>query len=98
MHPDFQRLMQDATRLVRGGDLKAATAAIQSALGGTDRTPAAEPDPAAAPGNLVIDVEAREVGAPAAPQAAPEADMADVGGEGTFHSGRSGDARAQRDY
>jgi poly(hydroxyalkanoate) depolymerase family esterase len=100
MYPDFQRLMQDATRLVRGGDLKAATAAIQSALNGADHMRAAEPNPAAGPGKLVIDVEAREVGTPAAAQQAPEAaDMAGAGaGEGTFLSGRSGDARAQRDY
>ncbi|MEO5670502.1 MAG: PHB depolymerase family esterase, partial [Ramlibacter sp.] len=39
MNPIFQRLMQSATRLVRGGDVKAATAAIQAALAGNDHDP-----------------------------------------------------------
>src|SRR4051812_18033708 len=66
MHQEFQRLMQDATRLVRAGDLHAATAAIQAALQG---------DASAAPAaptrhdDMVIDVEAREVGAPRLPRA-----------------------------
>ena len=34
MNPTFQRLMADATRLTRSGDLQAATAAIQAALRG----------------------------------------------------------------
>ena len=34
MNPDFQRLMTDAARLTRAGDLQAATAAIQAALRG----------------------------------------------------------------
>ena len=58
MHPDFARLMQDATRLTREGDLSSATAAIQAALGA-----GAEP---AAQGE-VIDVEARVVPDDAAP-------------------------------
>ncbi|MEJ6022045.1 extracellular catalytic domain type 1 short-chain-length polyhydroxyalkanoate depolymerase [Ramlibacter sp. PS4R-6] len=55
MNAEFQRLMQDATRLTQSGDLAAATAAIQAAL-------AREPDGSAgdAAGD-VIDVEAREV-------------------------------------
>ena len=63
MHPDFQRLMNDATRLVRGGDLQAATAAIQAALHGqpAGAAPAAR-EPAA--NDMVIDVDAREVDAP----------------------------------
>jgi poly(hydroxyalkanoate) depolymerase family esterase len=65
---DFQHFMSEATRLTRTGDLMGATAAIQSALGGGAREPAAA---AAAPADLLeaIDVEAREVPlAVAAPQ------------------------------
>jgi poly(hydroxyalkanoate) depolymerase family esterase len=39
MTPEFQRLMDEATRLTRSGDLHAATAAIQSAFG-MSRSPA----------------------------------------------------------
>ena len=64
MHPDFQRLMQDATRLVRTGDLQAATATIQAALhGGAAQVSPATAMPAS-PGDIVIDVEAREVRSP----------------------------------
>ena len=74
MNPRFQRLMHEATRLTRFGNLKAATAAIQSALA---RAPA-EPPPGAHEGD-VIDAEVRELpehpalapGTPVAPQAAP---------------------------
>jgi len=53
MNPAFERLMADATRLTRAGDLRAATAAIQAALRGTAPHP---------PGDAsVIDVQAREV-------------------------------------
>jgi poly(hydroxyalkanoate) depolymerase family esterase len=61
MHPDFQHLLQEATRLTRKGELQAATRAIQQAL----RSPGG-PD---VDGD-VIDVEAREVpdaGHPALP-------------------------------
>jgi poly(hydroxyalkanoate) depolymerase family esterase len=59
---DFQKLMHEATRLTQSGDLRAATAAIHSALG-----MAGTPAPAAA-GNDgdVIDVAARELPAAAA--------------------------------
>lgn len=59
MHPDFQQLMSQATRLTRSGNLAAATAAIQAALMGASPTAAS-----AAPRYDeadVIDVEAREV-------------------------------------
>ena len=57
MNDAFERLMADATRLTRAGDLQAATAAIQTALGGSA---------APARGDTcdvidVIDIEAREV-------------------------------------
>ena len=59
MNNDFQNFMNEAARLTRSGDLQAATAAIQSALGG-----AAMVEPAAKGMNAVdtIDVESRELG------------------------------------
>lgn len=59
MHPEFQQLMSQATRLTRSGNLAAATAAIQAALLGVQPTAAS-----AAPRYDeadVIDVEAREI-------------------------------------
>lgn len=102
MHPQFQRLLQDATRLVRGGDLAAATASIQAALrGGSAGAPSAAPGEA----DVVIDVEARTV-LPAEAESfqapTPRADGERVDAPhpeaGRFLSGRAGDARAQRDY
>jgi poly(hydroxyalkanoate) depolymerase family esterase len=58
MTPEFHALMRDATRLTQSGDLMAATAAIQAALGGASAV--AERSGADAD-NDVIDVEAREV-------------------------------------
>jgi poly(hydroxyalkanoate) depolymerase family esterase len=82
MTPDFQRLMQDATRLTRTGDLQGATAAIQAALQGAARGES----PRELPGELpVIDVEAREI-----------ADAA--GGEEAFVPGRWGSGAQARDY
>ncbi len=63
MHNDFKHFMEEATRLTRSGDLQAATAAIQAALGGG--ASAARASDAA----VTIDVEAREVDAP---QAGPQ--------------------------
>ena len=99
MHPQFHRLMQDATRLVRAGDLRAATASIQAAL---HPQPLGDPAPDDNPAAPFIDVHAREVGSPSlqredAPQeqgtAAPSPQ-----GEGTFLAGRFADARTERDY
>ncbi len=84
MNESFQRLMAEATRLTRAGDLRAATAAIQAGLRG-----AAWP---ARDDACVIDVEAREVEtesefvAPAAPRA------------GQFISGSHTDAAGTREY
>jgi len=58
MTPLFQRLMRNATELTRRGNLKAATAAIQSALRGDAGT---RPDPEARQAPDTIDVAAREV-------------------------------------
>jgi len=81
LDPQFQRLMQEATRLTRGGDLQAATAAIQSALGGaaTHAGDAWSADGATILERMrdgmrdgVIDVEVREVGErPTPPVAEP---------------------------
>lgn len=71
MTPDFQRLMAEATRLMRSGSIGEATAAIQQALG---TTPAAGGSTTVASMRDadVIDVEARVVGETAAPpHAAP---------------------------
>lgn len=102
MNPRFQQLMQEATRLTRAGDLRAATAAIQAALRGG-------PVEARAPSNdadWVIDVEARVV-----PEAAihfPELEMPagielpkpprDPGVKGRFISGSYADGAGRRDY
>lgn len=56
MNDTFQRLMADATQLTRSGDLRAATAAIQAALGGTTAPARAMLDNTA-----VIEGEAREI-------------------------------------
>jgi poly(hydroxyalkanoate) depolymerase family esterase len=95
MHPDFQRLMQDATRLVRTGDLQAATAAIQAALQQPDGAPASPQPPSAR--DIVLDVVARAVPPDAAPQVA-RADEAAPTAPGSFVAGRFADGRMQRDY
>ena len=64
MPPDFQRLMAEATRLTRAGDLQAATAAIRNALAGASEPSARATRHAATPARDdpgVIDVEARLV-------------------------------------
>jgi poly(3-hydroxybutyrate) depolymerase len=95
MKIDFQRLMQDATRLTANGDLQAATAAIQAALQGMPGQPD-RPTAAAPPyEGLVIDVEARE--APAAESAAETSEQAPAG-PGQFIAGRWGAASNSRDY
>lgn len=101
MHPAFQRLMSDAARLVRGGDLRGATAAIQTALrGNAPGTPGAT-DVAPAADDIVIDVEAREVDAPPlqrAPLDGPRGAAPPPDGAGTFVAGQFGDGRTQREY
>ena len=100
MHPNFQSLMQDATRLTRAGDLQGATAAIQAALGhGEPSTSTVTAD--ARTNNLVIDVEAREV--PSASEAQAEAQAQEAPAEGnlreeSFTAGRFGTGTSARDY
>ena len=98
MNPNFLRLMNEATRLTRGGDLQAASAAIQAALSGGLAA-------AAAPRNMrdaidVIDVEARE--APSAPPAfgdmPPPAPAGSVPAAGRFIAGSHGDSSGRRDF
>lgn len=100
MHLEFHRLMQDATRLVRAGDLRAATASIQAALQAQPPGDTVPVDMPAGPG-VVIDVDAREVDSPySQPDTLDRPDTAvpSVQGEGTFLSGRFADARTERDY
>jgi poly(hydroxyalkanoate) depolymerase family esterase len=90
MHPDFQRLMQDATRLTRAGDLHGATAAIQAALNGAapKGAPAASGVPAL-PGDIVVDVEVREL---------PPGAMREELAAEQFVAGRWGSGTAAREY
>ena len=80
--PAFQNSMAEATRLMQSGDLQAATAAIQAALGG-DAMPAGAANDA-----NVIDVEAHEVGRPVpAPTQKPSDPTVRPGPTGQFISG-----------
>ena len=90
MNTEFQRLMQDATRLTQSGDLAAATAAIQSALAQRDSN--ADND---APNGEVIDVEAQVV--PDGPALASDAPAARPRAE-AFVAGRFGSGPSARDY
>jgi poly(hydroxyalkanoate) depolymerase family esterase len=102
MHPEFQRLMQDATRLVGAGDLHAATAAIQAALRASPQEAgsAAEGNLRPAPGDIVVDVQAREVERSAPRLAAGDEPTLTPPrqAQGTFLPGHFSDGRAQRDY
>jgi poly(hydroxyalkanoate) depolymerase family esterase len=86
MNPDFQRLMDEATRLTREGKLQAATAVVQAAMRG-----GAMPAPASNDASDVIDVEAREV-----PDSAPG--NAGVPAVGRFIPGSYADTTGHRDY
>ena len=93
MNTDFQRMMNEATRLMRSGSLGEATAAIQQALGGA----AAGVTPAPAREDDVIDVEARVIAEPdtgpaARPDAAPRA------ATGSFTAGHFKNECGARDY
>ncbi|MDF2463310.1 MAG: Esterase, depolymerase [Ramlibacter sp.] len=96
MNLDFQRLMKAATRFTRGGDLRAATAAIQSAL--MRNAPARERPQT----DDVIDVQANDVAAAPralhAQTAPPPAATAQPLGGGEFIAGRFATATDGRDY
>jgi poly(hydroxyalkanoate) depolymerase family esterase len=85
MNSAFQKLMNDATRLTRVGDLQAATAAIQAALGAKSAVHEIKPT------FDVIDVHAREVPAPQQPDVDPAR-------PGDFVAGSSGSGTTRRDY
>ena len=100
MNPDFLSLMSQAARLTQGGDLQAATAAIQAALSGS-----AVPAATATAGDFdVIDVEAREIsreaqGATTTAQApAPAASPVSPGTAGQFISDTHTEAAGTREY
>ena len=86
MNATFERLMSQAARLTRGGNLKGATAAIQAAL--FRRRPAMRADDDSA----VIDVEAREVDRDDTPIRPPAATR------GEFIAGSYTNKAGTRDY
>ncbi|AMM24231.1 extracellular catalytic domain type 1 short-chain-length polyhydroxyalkanoate depolymerase [Variovorax sp. PAMC 28711] len=94
MNPLFQRLMNEATRLTRGGNLQDATDAIQRALRGEPSVASAPtPMPAAdAPPHhaaVVIDVPARVVGDEAVPMQRTDS-ASEQWTDGSFtHQGRT---------
>ena len=90
-NPAFQNSMAEATRLMQSGNLQAATAAIQAALGGAAM-------PASADDLNVIDVEAHEVGR-AAPAQKPSEPAVKPGPAGQFIAGSHTEGTAgSRDY
>ena len=91
-NPAFQNSMAEATRLMQTGNLQAATAAIQAALGGAAM-------PASAVDDLnVIDVEAHEVGR-AAPAQKPSEPAVKPGPAGQFIGGSHTEGTAgSREY
>jgi len=104
----FQNFMANATRMTQGGDLQAATAAIQAALAkaGLSGAAAGAPSASGAFGAFggdanVIDVEAWEVGRnPAAPrQPAQPAETVKPGPQAQFVGGSHAEASAgMREY
>lgn len=91
-NPAFQNSMAEATRLMQTGNLQAATAAIQAALGGAALPASAADDP------NVIDVEAHEVGRAAPAQKLPEPTIK-PGPVGQFISGSHTEGTAgSREY
>lgn len=91
-NPAFQSSMAEATRLMQTGNLQAATAAIQAALGGAAMPASATDDP------NVIDVQAHEVGR-AAPAQKPPQPTVKPGSVGQFISGSHTEGTAgSRDY
>ena len=87
MNDTFQRLMADATKLTRFGDLRAATAAIQAALSG-----ATAPTHAALDDATVIEGEAREI------KDGHAVGNAETPAAGQFVNGTYTDKNGSRDY
>jgi poly(hydroxyalkanoate) depolymerase family esterase len=97
MNADFERMMKEAARLMRGGSLGDATAAIQQALGGfASSTPAT----AFKNDDDVIDVEAREVGAtaPTSSDSADASPRAAAAAADSFTTGHYRNECGGRDY
>ncbi len=100
MHPKFQHLMQQATRLTQSGNLAAATAAIQAALQRGAPVSSTRQDE-----TEVIDVEAWEIPEPtaesrtdtAAAEASTPTNLPPTTGD-VFMSGFFRSSRGQRDY
>jgi poly(hydroxyalkanoate) depolymerase family esterase len=103
MNPLFQRLMRNATRLTRSGNLRAATAAIQAALGGASPAAPAANDPA------VVDVVAREMSEPSSAlpashdsagegRGAPSHPLPRQSGQGEFIAGSYAGTAGAREY
>ncbi len=102
MKLDFQRLMVEAGRMTRVGDLRAATTAIQNALRQRmSNARASMPDDA---GNALERVERSESDAVSktvpefGPGAAPAAPMPHPGGISNVTTGRHADGHGGRDY
>jgi poly(hydroxyalkanoate) depolymerase family esterase len=96
MNLSLTRLMADATRLTRGGDLRGATAAIRAALAGAAPGPAGDD-------RHVIDVEARIVdndtpGIRVPPANEPQAPIGTPPVPGRIVSGRHTGPAGARDY
>ena len=92
-NPSFHNSMAEATRLMQSGNLQAATAAIQAALGGAAM-------PAASNDADVIDVQAHEVKreAPVPHAPAEPASHAKPGPTGQFISGSHTETAGTREY
>jgi len=95
MTPDFERMMSEATRLMRSGSLAEATAAIQQALGGALAPAPAGAAPTRPREDDVIDIEARVVGAPV-PAPSPAAEPRTSAG--SFTAGHFRNDAGARDY
>ena len=92
MDLNLKSLMSEAARLTRTGNLRAATAAIQSALHAQPRNSRAPEGPA----SPVIDVELLE--RPGGPQAEVSGESSPLPTGGRFIAGSYADAAASRDY
>lgn len=106
MSPEFHRLMNEATRLTRSGDLRAATDAIKAALlGGQVRDAYVAPNGSNGTHDRddinVIDVEAREVPDSRAPQDRVDMPVPPLdidSGVGSFIAGNFRNNAGHRDY
>ena len=105
MNPVFQRLISQATTLTQGGNLQAATAAIQAALAGdglaataASASTAATTTAAAHRDLDVIDVQAREVRREAAGPMQPTPATQTSRADGQFIAGSHREGSATRDF